>query len=280
MGRNIIRITENDLHNIVKHVLNEISDEMLARAFASANADYNDLNSGEGALAKNKVGRDVHRSTQKNRRDRQKDLFNKTLSQQVSRKLRDDVRFGGGDASNGSTPYYWTEIGGKGYSPLTYRRVSNVDAYEPTDVYNNEREINQSKLKGINHVRNLADIMAGYHDELTNGKYSQGRIDRLNDRINDIENNNKYHQDLDDYEKRKTELEDAISAYERLPWYKKPFKTKPEKFTEPKPEPQDMKTGPYFLPRNPEGTAKEVEATKARRDAHRAAYRKSLERGK
>lgn len=274
MAKKLIRLTESDLHNIVRNVLNEISPEKLGRAFVGANVDLtNNLETSDDQLAKNKIGKDVYRDTQKKRRDRQLRAFSKYLSQKKSKELGRDVKIGLGNIGPSS---YYGEIDGL----VPFHHYANVDGSDPTSVFHNNYnlDVKSSTVDAANNVSDFVDAMAGYHDELTNGADFNASIGHINDRINDVENVNQYNRDMEDYENRVKANEKEIEDFKRLPWYKKIGKTAPEKLKVEPPKYPDLKTGVYLRPNKSDGLLKQAERYKKNREKNLSAYRRLLKK--
>lgn len=276
-----IRLTESDLHRViaesVKGVLNEISKEKMARAYVGAGVDLDNLNGSNDSVATNGIGRTVHRDSQKKRRERQMNTFKRGLSNELSKELGRNVGITrSGD--NANTRYYGQISRSTGDNPI-YWHYASVDGYDPTDVYraNDDRTLfGNHDMDSAHTIADLTDAMAGYHDELTGGRYSQGYIDRLQDRFNDVENLNKYRKDLEDYEERLNANRREIDDFNRKPWYRKIGKSAPPKMTEPRPESPKLKTGPYFMPDKTDGLADAIEKTRGTIQKNRDAYHRRL----
>lgn len=273
MAKKIIRITESDIHNIVKNVINEIDNATLGRAIVGANVDSNDLNSSDEQLAKNRVGKQVHRDTQKKRRDRQIRAFSDYLSNKMSRELRRDAKIGLGHGSS-----YYGEIGAERGVP--FHHYANVDGSDPTSVFHNSDDTNvrQSSVNAANKISDFVDAMAGYHDKLTNGAEFNNRLNHINDRINDVDNLNKYRRDKEDYENRVQQNEKDIDDFKRLPWYKKIGKKEPQRINAEPPQQPKVKTGVYFMPNETDGLMKQAERYKSNRDKNLDAYNRLLKK--
>ena len=279
-----IRLSESQLHNIikesVKNVLNEISPEKMARAYVGAGVDLDDLDSSREQVATNGVGRQVHRDTQKARRERQMNTFRHGLSNQLTKDLDTNVEIRR-SGNNGDTKYYGQMSRDVAGNAPTYWHYASVEGYDPTDVYNDYngmRPLGNHDMDNANYIADLTDAMAGYHDELTGGRYSQDYVNRLQNRFNDVEDLNKYHQDLEDYEERMRANEREIEDFNNKPWYRKIGKKAPRKSTEPRPEAPTLKTGPYFMPRNTDGIVDTIEKARGTIQKNRDAYQRRLKR--
>lgn len=279
-----IRLSESELHNIIKEsvksVLNEISPEKIARAYVGAGVDLDDLNSDNDKVATNRSGRKVHRDTQKDRRRRQMMTFRDGLSKQLSNDLGHNVSISkSGDKEH--TKYYGQLSKDRAGNYPIYHHYASVDGYDPADVYNDNNgmwPLGNHDMDTADYIADFTDAMAGYHDELTGGRYSQANIDSLQDRFNDVENINKYRQDLDDYEERMDANRREIEDFKSKPWYKKIGKKGPRKSTEPKPEPPTLKTGPYFMPDKTDGLVNDIEKTRGTIEKNRNASQRRLKK--
>jgi hypothetical protein len=282
-----IRLTENNLRSIIKEsvsrILNEISPEFLSRAYVGANVDYDNLKSSEEPTATNRNGRKVYRDTQGDRRNRQIHAFSNRIGNDLSTKLGRNVKIATGNS--GGDTYYYGEVD-RGSLPI-YHHYSHVNGNDPTDSYHGEVydngypvkvKIGNSDIKAADYVADLTDAMAGYHDELTGGEQYKKRINKINDRVNDVDNINRYKDELNDYEEAKRQSEIERSEFDRLPWYKKIGREKPRQFTRQEPQYPKTKTGPYFMPDNPEGLMKQADRTKANRENNIAKYNNILKR--
>ena len=277
-----IRLTEGQLHDIIKEsvkgALNEISAEKMAKAYVGAGVDLDNLNGGKDSVATNGIGRNVHRNSQKKRRERQMNLFRRGLSDELSKKLGSNVNITR-SGNNANTRYYGQMSRSRSGDNPIYWHYASVDGYDPTDVYRDNDGstiLGNHDMDSANRIADLTDAMAGYHDELTGGKYSQANLDSLHDRFNDVENVNKYRQDLADYEQRMDANRREIDDFNRKPWYKKIGKKAPAKSTEPRPESPKLKTGPYFMPDNTDDLTKAIERTKGTIQKNRDAYHRKL----
>ena len=85
-------------------------------------------------------------------------------------------------------------------------------------------------------------------------------------------------EEKDEYDRRKEENDRKMSEYERLPWYKRPFNKKPLSFTDEKPIQPKLKTGPYFMPSEPESMYKRGEEIKSNHGINKNAYDKFLKK--
>lgn len=277
-----IRLTEGQLHDIIKEsvkgVLSEISAEKMAKAYVGAGVDLDNLNAGKDSVATNGMGRKVHRDSQKKRRERQMNLFRHGLSDELSKELDRNVDITrSGDNEN--TRYYGQMSRSRSGDNPIYWHYASVDGYDPTDVYRDDGGrtiLGNYDMDSADRIADLTNAMAGYHDELTGGKYSQANLDSLQDRFNDVENINKYRHDLADYEQRMDANRREIDDFNRKPWYRKIGKKAPAKSTEPKPESPKLKTGPYFMPDNTDGLTKAIERTKGNIQKNRDAYHRRL----
>lgn len=273
MAKKIIRLTESDLHNIVKNVINEIDNATLGRAIVGANVDSNDLNSSDEQLARNRAGKQVHRNTQKKRRERQIQNFSDYLSNKMSRELRRDAKIGLGHGSS-----YYGEIGAERGVP--FHHYANVDGSDPTSVFhdNGNTNVRSSSVNAANKISDFVDAMAGYHDKLTNGAEFNDRLNHINDRINDVDNLNKYRQDKEDYENRVQQNKKDIDDFKRLPWYKKIGKKGPQRINAEPPQTPKLKTGPYFMPNETDDLMKQAERYKSNRSKNLDAYNRLLKK--
>lgn len=272
-----IKVTEGALRSIVKKALNEISDELKARAYVKANVDGDELSASHEPLAKNGNGSNVHRATQKKRRERQKQTFKNGLSDSLSKKLGRFVsvsRGGDGDVS------YYGDFGRKGVGDTTFHHYAYANGEEPVSVYHDRgsRGIDSSDVKASEEISDLVDAMAGYHDHLTHGRDFKQRLSDINDRANDVEAVNRYKEDMKDYEDAMWKNKMDIEAFERMPWYKKIGKKAPTKMTREKPHHPTIKTGPYFMPDDPSGLYKKADRLKATRDKNNNAYEMRLKK--
>lgn len=277
-----IKLTESDLHRVIKEsvkgVLNEISKEKMARAYVGAGVDLDNLNGSNDSVATNGIGRNVHRDSQKKRRERQMNTFRRGLSNELSKELGRNVDITRSGNNNNTRYYGQMSRSRSGDNPI-YWHYASVDGYDPTDVYrdNDGRTLlGNHDMDSAHTIADLTDAMAGYHDELTGGKYSQANLDALHDRFNDVENLNKYRQDLEDYEERANANKREIDDFDRKPWYRKIGKRAPAKMTEPRPEPPKLKTGPYFMPNDTDGLTNAIEKTKGTIQKNRDAYHRRL----
>lgn len=269
-------LLESVVRKAVNESLSEISPEMLARAYVGSNVDRNNIGSSDDDTVVNRNGNVVHRKTQADRRDRQMRAFRERLGSELSKKLGRNIKISKGDI--GSDSSYYGEVG-RGQTPV-FHHYSNVNGDDPTSVYHDDydRKIGKGDMDASNYVSNLVDAMAGYHDELTGGKEYQDRFNRINDRVNDVENLQKYNKDKEEYEERRRRNRQEIEDFNSLPWYKKLGKKAPQKSTEEEPKAPETKTGPYFMPNEPDGLLQQGERLKATREKNRDAYDKYLKK--
>ena len=259
----------------IRETLNEISPELKARAMVKANHNLQQLNHSDNDVEKNLNGLPVHKDTQKRRRERQIMSFKKGLESDMRRKFGRDTTFGirsDGDDDNNEFS--------ADYNKDSFRHYSNTAGDSRGDVFfpRDNQNVGHKDMRASEYLRNMVDGMAGYDSELKGDSPFNSRLGYINDRAKDVENINRYNKEKDEYDRRKEEHDRKMSEYERLPWYKKPFNKKPLSFTDDKPIQPKLKTGPYFMPSEPESMYKRGEEIKSNHGINKNAYDKFLKK--
>ncbi len=274
-----IRLTEKELKGIisesVKRILNEISPEMKARAMVKANHDLGQLGRSNDQVGQNLNGVPVHRDTQKRRRDRQTTAFRKGLENDLGRKFNKDVRFGINANSNDSNNMFSAD-----YDDGTFRHYSDASGSERGSTFypRQGRNVGHKDMRASEYLTNMVDGMAGYDSELKGHSPFDSEMNYVNDRADDVNSINRYNRDKEEYNRRKEAHDGRMRDYESLPWYKKPFSKKPLPFTDEEPVAPKTKTGPYFMPNEPESVYKRGEEIKANHNANTNAYNRYLKK--
>lgn len=270
-----ITLTESALKRIVsesiRKVLNEISPELKAKAMVKANHNLRQLGDTDGQVAQNLNGVPVHKDTQKRRRQRQLMAFEKGLKNDMAKKFGKQTNFSIDGDTNFSVDY----------DNDRFRHFSSSDGSNRGSVFFDRGynpNVGHHDMRASEYLTNMVDAMAGYDSELRGHSPFNATINHLNDRINDVENVNKYHKDMEEFEKSKEAHDKKMFDYEISPWYKKPFMKKPLPFTREKPKTPRLKTGPYFLPDKPDGLYKRGEEIKGNHDTNMKAYNAFLKK--
>lgn len=280
----------NKLRNIilesVREVLNEISPEMKARAMVKANHDLQRLNLSDKDVETNLNGEPVHKETQKRRRDRQLMAFKNGLEKDLTNKFRREVKFGIDSSKrderntkwNDDDDTYYDNLFSVDYNDDKFRHFTRADASYSGTRFSDDRNVDRRDMKASDYLTKMVDGMAGYDSELKGHYPYNAAIKHNNNRAKDVENIRKYRQDKQDYEERKRQHDWQMREYDSLPWYRKPFNKKPSEFRMNEPQPPETKTGPYFMPDNPEVLHKDTENLKASHKTHMDAYNNFLKK--
>ena len=276
------------INESVKMALNELSPEIKARAMVKANHDLQRLNLSDKDVETNLSGEPVHKDTQKRRRDRQVMAFKKGLEGDLTRKFRRDVKFGIDSTKrderdkkwNDDDDTYYDNLFSVDYDDDKFRHFTGTDSsysgtrFSPKDNTNVDRR----DMRATDYLTKMVDGMAGYDSELKGHYPYNSAIKHNNNRAKDVENIRKYRQDMQDYEERQRQHDWQMREYNSLPWYRKPFNKKPSDFRINKPQPPETKTGPYFMPDNPEVLHKDTEKLKASHKTQMDAYNNFLKK--
>lgn len=259
----------------VKRTLNEISSEKKAAAFVKANHDLHNLNKSNDAVATNFNGNKVHNLTQSLRRDRQKQAFKNGLINDLQKKFNThDIRLNAYNYDD-DTQFSVT------YDDDKFHHYSNTSGTERDSSFHpRDRKVDHRDMKAADYLTNMVDAMAGYDSELKGHKPYKSELASVNDRANDVENLQKYYQDVEDYEQRKDVNRREMDSYNSAPWYSKLFKKKPLPFTLQKPQPPQNKTGVYFMPRTPDVLYKQAERIKGTHQNNMDAYNRFFKKSR
>ena len=268
-----MRIKQSKFHRIVsesiRETLNELSPELKARAMVKANHNWQQLNNSDNDVEKNGNGVPVHKDTQKRRRERQTIDFRNELQNDMRRKFGKNATFGIENGSDNDSNQFSVDYGND-----TFRHYSSTDGGSRGSVFHprGNNNVGHKDMRASEYLTNMVDAMAGYDSELKNNSPFNSRLNYINDRAEDVRNTKKYNKERDEYERRKEQHSKRMSEYEGLPWYKKPFNSKPMPFTDEKPVPPKIKTGHYFMPKEPESVYKRGEEIKSNHNINKNAY--------
>ena len=286
MNKKTIRLTESDLHRIIKEsvnrVLNEVSTNKRAAALVKANNQkFPDTKT---MMKGNRV---VDTNLEKQRKERQKDLFANSVARDVGKAIGRDrgernaksiaacqiaiktLQKRIEDPNMGEErrklamddiKRYKEQLKKLRSDNLGFKLSANNDGYHLSDdngnvAYSNVdvNGFNYDDPKEANRASQMMDVtdrLMGYDDELNQGSKLDGRLDYLQRRKQNAANLEKYYKDKEDWEDRKWKAGNKMDAWKSKNPVSRMFSKKPEEFNEPEPRKPEWDKGGggyYFL---------------------------------
>lgn len=290
--KKVIKLNESDLHRIIsesiKYALNEISPEKRGAAFVKAN----NFKAPETKTMM-KGNRVVDTEYEKQRKERQKDLFGNSVARDIGKtigkdrgaanekemryvqmciddrqKIIDNPRSTEGQkmVAQKDIEQLKQRLMGLKYDTLGFSLYGSKDGYQLSDKGNNAYAHNTRRAfsyddpreaNRASQMQNYVDRLMGYDDEINNGEKLNGEEEYWKVRRDNNAALEKYHKDKDEWERNKSKADAEMSAYQGKNPISKLFSKKPQKFTEPEPTAPkwDKRGGGVYFP----GTSKSNE---------------------
>lgn len=308
-----VRLTESDLHNIIKEsvnrILSEVSTNKRAAAFVGAN-NYKFPDS-KTMMKGNRV---VDTEYEKERKERQKRLFGNSVARDVGKEIGKDRGEANAKAirdcektiadmqrivdnpneteqrrlgAKENIKYFKDKLDKLKSDTLGFSLKGDKDGYHLSDrngnvafSHLNNRRFNYDDPREANRTAQMLDVtdrLMGYDDEVSQGKKLDGRVDYLERRQKNAANIEKYNKDKEDWENRKWKADSEMQSWKGKNPISRMFSKKPAEFNEPEPQrPEwDKGGGGYYFLGNSGDYDKDIEKQTNLNTHYRAANSKN-----
>lgn len=293
-SKKVIKLNESDLHRLIaesiKHALNEMTPEKRGAAFVHANNFK-----APDTRTMQKGNRIVDTELEKQRKERQKDLFGKSVARDIGKAIGKD-RGAANEAEIAriekliekaknvlNDPHrpegeklqakralkdYNRALADLKSDSLGFTLRGDENGYHLSTKngtvgysHTNGRGINYDDPKEANRasqMQGITDRLMGYDDEINNGERLNGEEDFWKVRRDNTAALEKYYKDKDEWDRNKANADAEMSAYQGKNPISKLFSKKPQEFTEPEPnKPKwDKRGGGVYFPGTPESNEK------------------------
>lgn len=270
----IARLVNEGVVTLTESVLNEISPEKRAAAFVKAN----NYRAPEDKTVK-KGNRVVDTEYEKERKQRQKDLFGNSVARDIGKELgvdrgqrnakwiedyKKDIEYYKGIINDPKSTEA-TRLGAKEHikdlqkslrmlkdNTLGFHLEGNDDgyhlSYNGNVAYSNtdRRNFSYSNPREANRAYQMQDVtdrLMGLDDEMNQGRKLNGRVDYLKRRQKNVANTEKYYADKEDWENRKSDADAEMRSYKSKNPISRMFSKKPQPFNEPEPQKPEWDKG-------------------------------------
>lgn len=311
--RSIIRLTESDLHRIIREsvgcILNELTTNKRAAAFVGANnVQFPDTKT---MVKGNRV---VDTEHEKKRKERQKNLFANSVARDVGKAIgrdrgeanekairdcEDEIAKMEKIASNPDETeqrrlgakenirYFSDRLERLKSDTLGFSLGADADGYHMSDRNGNVayshttgRHFGYDDPTEANRASQMLDVtdrLMGYDDEVSQGKKLDSRLDYLERRQKNAANIEKYNKDKEDWEDRKWKADSEMQSWKGKSPISRMFSKKPAEFNEPEPQrPEwDKGGGGYYFLGNSGDYDKDIEKQANLNTHYRAANTKN-----